>query len=342
MVVVAVLLVVALAGCDLRTTGAPKGGLTLTVVLEDAQHLVPGHAVRVADVTVGTVMRVELEGYAARVTLSIEEGRAIPEGTRVTLSQTSLLGENYIRLEYPTGFDPATDPTLGEGAELAADRADPTLEQVTADALEVLGAVEGGDLARIVEALATGAGGRGELLNRAIEQLAAVGASFADQRASLGTAVDGLASLGAALAVDDASAVDAVIGDLALATDTLARQRERFVDTLGRITDLAVVLDEDVLEPHAAELDQMLSQLDDVAAVLAANRGTVGDLLHNLAVLSERAPRAGDGVGGILIYAWITSLALPGGVEVPLAPAEASAAPAVSMLAPPGAGEDPP
>jgi phospholipid/cholesterol/gamma-HCH transport system substrate-binding protein len=331
--VVAALLVA--GGCDLRTAGAPKGALTVSVVFDDAQHLVPGHAVKVADVEVGTVVAVELDGYRARVTMSIGDGRTIPEGTRASLSQTSLLGENYVRLEFPAGFDPATDPVVASGTELESGGEDPTLEQVTSDALDVLGAVEGTDLARIVQALSSALSGRGEELHTVIEQLARVGDTFASQQADLATAIDGLGELGSSLAADDGAAVAALTTDLADAAQTLARQRDRFVDTLARVNDLARVLDDGVLAAHQGQLDQILGQLDDVTHTLATNRETVGRLLQNLAVLSERAPRSADNVGGILIYAWVTSLSLPDGSTVPL---PLVAGPAVGLLTPPGAG----
>jgi phospholipid/cholesterol/gamma-HCH transport system substrate-binding protein len=329
-----VLLVVLLAvgGCDIRTAGAPKGAMTLTVVFDDAQHLVPGHAVKVADVQIGTVISVELEGYRARVTMSIADGRSIPEGTRASLSQTSLLGENYVRLEYPDGYDPATDPAMTDGEEFPSGGSDPTLEQVTSDALDVLGAIEGGDLARIVEALSTGVAGRGDELHTMIEQLQRVGATFASQRDDLAAAIDGLAALGRSLAADDGATITRLTDDLAAAARTLAEQRARFVDTLTRVDELAQVLNDDVLIPHGAALDQILSEADDVTTTLAANRDTIAGLLHNLSILSDRAPHAFDDVGGILIYGWITALLLPDGSQVPLAQTSA-----LTLLAPPGA-----
>lgn len=319
------------AGCDIRTAGAPKGSVVLSVVVPDAQHLVPGHAVRVADVQVGTVTGIELDGYAARITFSVADDRPVPEGTVASLSQTSLLGENYVRLEFPPGFDPVAGPFVATGTELAAGTTDPSLESVTADALDVLGAVEGADLSRIVGALATGTAGRGPLLNRVIVQLSELGAVFASQTDDLDATIAGVAALGADLAADDGAAVEQLATDLAAASETLARQRDRFVETLTRVTELGVALDDAVVGPHAGELDEILSQLDDVAATLADNRATVGSLLEKLAILSERAPRAADAVGGILFYGWIRGLVLPGDVPIVLPDLTA-------LLNPPGAG----
>ncbi|MER7541686.1 MlaD family protein [Spirillospora sp. NPDC127506] len=96
LLVVAVAL--AVSGCSYQTAGAPKGDLTLTATFDDAQGLVAGHSVQMSDITIGTVTKVELVGYKARATLSIEDGIKIPKGTRAEIKVTSLLGENYVDL----------------------------------------------------------------------------------------------------------------------------------------------------------------------------------------------------------------------------------------------------
>src|SRR5262249_54005996 len=158
--------------------------------------------------------------------------------------------------------------------------------------------------------------GRGEELHTVIQELARVGDTFASQHDDLATAIDGLGRLGASLAADDGAAITKLTDDLAGATETLARQRDRFVDTLNQVNQLASVRDQGGRAPHQDQLNQIRSELDDVTGTLAANRQTVAALLHNLAVLSERAPHAADNVGAILIYGWITSLSLPDGSTV--------------------------
>jgi phospholipid/cholesterol/gamma-HCH transport system substrate-binding protein len=325
------LLVVAIAACDLQTAGAPKGHLKLYAEFDDAQHLVAGHAVKVADVQVGTVTKVALDGVRARVTMSIEDGRHIPVGTTATLSQTSLLGENYVQLQFPESFDPDTGPFLVSGSTIEHTGIQPTLEHVTEQAINALGAIETGDLSAIVHALATGLGGRGDELHQLIDDLATVGATFASQSAGIQRAIDGLGQLGHDLAANS-NAVGTLIDDVASATSALSGQRDRFVDALGHLNDLATALNEHVLEPHSAQLDRVLKQLAPIAATLAQDRDTIGQLLDNLRVTSERGGHAQDSSGAILIYAWITGLVLPGGQVV----STASGAGAVrSLLEPP-------
>jgi phospholipid/cholesterol/gamma-HCH transport system substrate-binding protein len=329
-----VLLVAVVGGCDLRTLGAKTGSMKLTAEFDDAQHLVPGHAVKVSDVQIGTITGVELDSYRAKVTMSIVSDRKIPVGTTATLSQTSLLGESYVRLDFPATFDTTNGPFLASGSSIAQTTVEASLEEVTEQALGVLGAIDGGSLAAIVHSLSTGLGGRGPELHALVEQLAGTGQVFAEQSAALGQAADSIGRLGATLA-SEPDRYGTLVADLDSATAVLAKQRQKFVTTLGALSTLASTLNDKVLDPHGAELRQILVQLSDVAATLAAERGTVGDLLSNLAVLAQRAPHAVDNSGAILIYGWITSIALPGDTVIPLAVSGKDAV--VAMLTPPGA-----
>jgi ABC-type transporter Mla subunit MlaD len=165
--------------------------------------------------------------------------------------------------------------------------------------------------------LATGFGGKGAQLHQLVQDLAAVGDTFASQSAELAKAIDGIAQLGSDLSASN-NDVGTLIDNLASTTQALTNQRQRFIDALSKLNDLATALNQHVLEPHSAQLDQVLKELDPVAATLAADRDTIGQLLANLAVTSERGGHATDGSGAILIYAWVTGLILPGGQVVPL------------------------
>ena len=70
-----------LAACSIQTATAPTGSLTLYATFEDAQDLTPGHNVQISNVVAGSVRDVSLDGYRARVRLSISDGHRIPEGT---------------------------------------------------------------------------------------------------------------------------------------------------------------------------------------------------------------------------------------------------------------------
>jgi phospholipid/cholesterol/gamma-HCH transport system substrate-binding protein len=116
------------SGCSLNLLGAPTGHLTLTARFDDVSDLGAGHTVQVANVRVGSVTRVVLDGYRAKVTMSITDGHPIPVGTTATVRRTSLLGEPFIELAFPAGVDARTARHLADGAELTATGTDPSVE----------------------------------------------------------------------------------------------------------------------------------------------------------------------------------------------------------------------
>ncbi|MEO3785852.1 MCE family protein [Actinocorallia sp. B10E7] len=63
--------------------------------------LVPQSTVKVNDVSVGRVEKVELDGWQAKVTVKINQDAKLPDNAMATIAQTSLLGEKYIDLKAP-------------------------------------------------------------------------------------------------------------------------------------------------------------------------------------------------------------------------------------------------
>ena len=270
----AILALALLGGCSLRTAGSPQGDLTLTARFDDVNELVVGHAVQIADVPVGTVTGVDLDGHRALVTMSIEDGVRVPVGTRAEVAKTSLLGENYVALLFPPGIDPTTSATLETGAEITDTGTAADFEQLTAQATEVLGALVADDLATIVDAGAEGLGERGPQLGALLEQLQGVVGTYAEQRDDIAAAIDGFAAMGEDLAAGSGT-IDEALVELAQATSVLASDRERLVTTLEALTRMATATNDAVLEPHADELAALLERLGPIVAEVAAQRETL-------------------------------------------------------------------
>jgi phospholipid/cholesterol/gamma-HCH transport system substrate-binding protein len=260
----------------MRTAGSPQGELTLHARFDDVGELVVGHAVQIADVPVGTVTDVELDGHRALVTLSIEDGVEVPAGTSAQVAKTSLLGENYVALVLPEGGG----PPLPDDAELTDTSTAPEFEQLTAQATEVLGALVADDLAAVVDAGAEGLGGRGEQLGTLLTQLRDVVGTYAAQRDEIARAIDGFAALGGSLA-DGSATIDASLTRIAEATATMAADRERLVSTVEALTRMASQTNDVVLEPHADELAALLERLGPIVAELAGQRDTLESFIHS-------------------------------------------------------------
>ncbi|GAA3143068.1 phospholipid/cholesterol/gamma-HCH transport system substrate-binding protein [Kribbella aluminosa] len=102
-----------LTGCDFSVYSLPLPGgakikgpsYSVTVEFADVLDLVPKSTVKVDDVTVGTVEKVWLDGYIAKVRIRLPKSLDLPDNTHATIRQTSLLGEKFVSLSRPTGSE---------------------------------------------------------------------------------------------------------------------------------------------------------------------------------------------------------------------------------------------
>ncbi|QXJ21656.1 MCE family protein [Actinomadura graeca] len=289
----------AVPGCSYKTAGAPKGDLTLTATFDDAQGLVAGHSVKMSDITVGSVTKVELDGYRARTTLSIEDGVRVPRGTSAEIRVTSLLGENYVELRLPPGgMD--RGPFLAKGAAIAGTSVQPAFEQVVGQAGPLIKALAGDDAATVVNAGATALDGEGPRLNTTIAKAADLLRMFAEQRRELGESVDRFARLGRSLAAGDATLHEAP-ARLARTTRLLDDDKEKILRTADRLTRMAAQLNDKVLEGRVLRFRRLLDDVDPVLQELGGNRRRLTDLVNGLVSFTDKLPRASYD-GQILLY----------------------------------------
>jgi phospholipid/cholesterol/gamma-HCH transport system substrate-binding protein len=300
--VAALALVVGASGCQLQTLGAPRGDMVLHATFDDVQSLVVGHSVQIADIRVGTVTGVRLAGYRARVTMALQDDRRVPVGTTATIAKTSLLGENYVRLNLPPGRDMRTGPFLAKGASLGQTSTQPDLEQITARLGPLLAALNGQDLATISGESATALGGKGRELNLLIKKTADVGDAYAASSAELARTIDGLGRLGGSLRKGQ-DEIDKLPGTILVATERLEDDRAQLKRSVQELNKLARSVNANVQGRHAARLNTLLQRAN--ALLAAANRG--GDDLKALAqsiLTFLRGPSVSHS-GQALLFLWI-------------------------------------
>lgn len=118
----------------------------VTVEFRDVLDLVPQSAVKVNNVTVGAVEKVELDGWHARVRLRVADSVKLPGNAIAELRQTSMLGEKYVALSKPVGTAPVG--RLGDGDVIPLSRSgrNPEIEEVLS-ALSAL--LNGGGVAQL-------------------------------------------------------------------------------------------------------------------------------------------------------------------------------------------------
>ncbi|MDX6223881.1 MAG: phospholipid/cholesterol/gamma-HCH transport system substrate-binding protein [Frankiales bacterium] len=278
-VAVAALTALALSGCGftgLYGTALPgakagKGGFQVTAIFDDALDLVPQSAVKVADVTVGTVRKVALTSdHKAEVTMGLESGTKLPANAVAIIEQTSLLGEKFVELATPTAVPP--EGRLSDGARIDATRTTtyPDLEQVFGALSLVL---NGGSLERIQTIsyeLARAMAGREGKVRDLLTQLDTFVGGLDRNKSDVIRAIEALDRLSV----------------------TLARQRT----TINRaLTDLSPGLK--ILSENRANLTRMLTALSDLGKVgtrvINASAANTAADLRNLKPVLQRVQAAG-------------------------------------------------
>jgi phospholipid/cholesterol/gamma-HCH transport system substrate-binding protein len=114
--------------------------------------------VRVRGVQVGKVSGIELVDRHARLTLQIDDNYQIPQAADAVVSLKTPLGAKYVDMQ----FDPsAGGPYLADGDSVAHARVGPELEDLLADGVHVLHAINPNDAANLISTLATATRGHG-------------------------------------------------------------------------------------------------------------------------------------------------------------------------------------
>ena len=86
--------------------GRGPGAFTIQAQLPDVDNIEPNSRVRVGDVTVGNVTKIERQGWHALVTMELNGDVELPANATAKLGQTSLLGSLHIELAPPTDVPP--------------------------------------------------------------------------------------------------------------------------------------------------------------------------------------------------------------------------------------------
>lgn len=218
--------------------GNTAGGdvFTVTVDFADAQNLVGNSPVKSGNVTVGSIRRIETDGWHAKATLEVNSNTDIPANVEARLAQTGLFGSQYVELELPEGRKPLG--RLGNGAHLGLNRTSgyPAVEEVLSSLSLVL---NGSGLAQVrtisfeVDRILDGRTGKAhDLLGR----LDIAVSSLADQRHEIGEALDSMRRLSGELNRQK-SVIGRGIDSLTPAIALVNQQENQLIDALGKLGD---------------------------------------------------------------------------------------------------------
>jgi phospholipid/cholesterol/gamma-HCH transport system substrate-binding protein len=244
--IAALLSLPALTGCqgayDLTLPGGGAGGPSyhVTVELADALDLVPQSAVKVNDVTVGSVEGVELRGWTARVRLRVQDDVRLPDNATAELKQTSLLGEKYVALQAPVGTEPVGRLSEGDVIPLSRSGRSTEVEEVLG-ALSML--LNGGGVAQlktIETELNNAMRGNESTVRDLLGRLDTVVGSLDEQKSQIVRAIDSIDDLSATLA-KQRNDIAVALDDLPAGLKVLADQRAQLTSMLTALRDLGDV-----------------------------------------------------------------------------------------------------
>ena len=221
--------------------GRGPGAFTIQAQMPDVDNIEPNSRVRVADVTVGNVTKIERQGWNALVTMELNENVQLPANATAKLGQTSLLGSLHIELAPPT--DVAPEGRLHEGSLIPLESASkyPSTEQTLASVALLLNGGGIGQVQDITEAFSTAWTGREADLRSLIEQLDIFIGYVNDQKGDIIAANESINNLVGQIA-EQKPVVDRALRTIPDALEVLKDQRNNLSEALvqlGRFSALA-------------------------------------------------------------------------------------------------------
>lgn len=279
-VAVAVLSAAILSGCadwrGLNTVPLPgvegggPGAFTIQAQMPDVNDIEPNSRVRVGDVNVGHIRKIERQGWNALVTMRLNGDVNLPANATAKLGQTSLLGSLHIELAPPTDEEPRGRLHEGSLIPLSSSSAYPTTEQALASVALLLNGGGIGQIQDITEALSTAFAGRENDLRSLIEQLDQAIGHLDDQKHDIIVASESLNNLIGQFA-DQKPVVDKALRTIPDALAVLKDQRNNLAEALAQLGKFSALAADSVSQTKEA----LVAELKDLGEVLEqlANAG---------------------------------------------------------------------
>ena len=255
------------------TEGSEPGSYVVQAQLPDVTNIEPNTRVRVNDVTVGTVTKIEQQGWHALVTMTLNPDVTLPGNATAKVGQTSLLGTLHIELASPTDVPPQGRLQAGSLIPLNRAGAYPSTEQTLSVASVFLNGGGLGQVQDITTAFSTAFAGREDELRRVIQQFDEFVTRLNEQKEDILAASDSINNLTEQFA-DQKPVVDKALRTLPDALAVLNDQRDRLTtafDQLGKFSALAadsVDLSKESLVAELNDLGPVLESLADAGPAL--------------------------------------------------------------------------
>lgn len=285
------------AGCQWRglnslslpgTSGTEDGSYTIQAQLPDVVVIQQNTRVRVADVNVGNVTKIEVQDWHALVTMRIDGDVRLPANATAKVGQTSLLGSMHIELAPP--LDAPAQGQLKDGSviPLSAAATYPTTEQTLASVSVLL---NGGGLAQLQEinqTFAKALAGREDDMRSLLTQLDTFITSLNVQTDDIITATEHLNELAGQFAARDET-VDRALTTIPQALNVLADSRVKLTEAIDALGQFSAIANSTVQQTR----ESLVNNLRNIAPVFRE--------------LADAGPALTRGLDFLSTYPWVKS-----------------------------------
>jgi phospholipid/cholesterol/gamma-HCH transport system substrate-binding protein len=301
-----------LSGC-IGFSSSPQR--TATAVFSDVGDLGAGAQVQLADVPVGNVTSISLDGDQAKVTMSLSKSARIPANVTAAVDYTTLLGDQFVDLVVPAnevGAGGDHVPQLASGAVIHHTTIVPSIEQLVQSGAEVFGAVSTTELEEIIAAGGEGFNDQEASLRSLLTDFTTVATGYAQHTSEITSAVNGLDQLTATLAPNSSANADALT-TLSKTVAILAQNSAQFETLLQSIDNLSVQ-GRGILETYYPQIVAQLQTLQAVSTQLSQNQVSLVGILDELPVNNASLPSSVRG-GYVQVFENLIVCGIPGGGE---------------------------
>jgi phospholipid/cholesterol/gamma-HCH transport system substrate-binding protein len=252
------------------TAGGGRGSYTIQAQLPDVNNLERNSRVRVGDVTVGNVTKIERQGWHALLTMTIDGDVDLPANATATVGQTSLLGSLHVELASPKNIPPEGKLRDGSLIPLSSGSMYPSTEQTLAAVSLLLNGGGIGQIQDITQALSTAFTGREGDLRSLIQQLDKFITYVNAQTDDIIGATVSLNNLIGQLA-DQKPVIDKALRTIPDALTVLKDQRQNLADALDQLGKFSALAADSVNKTK----ENLVKEFKDVGPVLEslANAG---------------------------------------------------------------------
>ena len=285
-----IVVVAGISGCGWRglnslplpgTQGNGPGSYVIQVQMPDVNNIQANSRVRVADVTVGHVTKIERQGWHALVTMQLNGDVNLPANATAKIGTTSLLGSYHIELSPPKGEAPQGKLRRDSVIPLAHGGAYPSTEQTLAALSLVLNGGGLGQVQDITEALSTAFRGREQDLRSLIGQLDKFSANLNDQSGDIIAATESLNRLVGKFAAQQ-PVLDRALATIPDALAVLNDERGKLVEAADQLSKFSALTADSINKTKV----NLVKELQQVGPVLESLANAGPSLTRSLSLLA--------------------------------------------------------